>query len=1160
MRVMRTAAGALFILASCALRVAAQSGGITGAVTRADTGAPVDLAAVSAYGALGPASSVTTGSSGSTLGVYTIGGLTPGVYFVGASAGTGSAAGLLTSQLYSGVSCPGLLCSIDTGTPVMVTAGATTSGINIALPPAGSISGRVTAAATGLPVANVSITVTGIGTASAMSSVSGAYIVNGLAGGHYNVSASLAVTPLVYRDTTLPASVTVVGGTTTSGIDFQLRPAGGGSISGKLLRTVQNTGPFERIVAYTPDGTLVRVGRQFKPDPNSLTDSYVIDGLDPGSYLVRYEDPLFYNFRLGVGGQMMDQTYGTDPCVTDDCDLRRGQPVTVGSNQAVTGIDLTVAPGATIWSITDGLEHCQLFDSRGVRVANRLNVAPVPGVGAQTEFVGLPGGNYFLRDLTDSCTDCAATTLAPISLAGVPLQSECGFSGVFRTLSGTIHDSATHSPVAEIVVEIRDVAGQLLTSTASDAVGAYSVRLQPAVYYLRTRNDRGYVDTRFLNVGCGGCEPTLGTPLIIAGSDLTGIDFDLAAGGTVAAAIVDEQGVVLTSHPVSFLDSNGQIVARGTSDALGVARAALPAGSIFARTEPVSGRTMQLYGAGACGSGACMPSTGTAISVSPPTGSSIAIAVPSCTAPEISPRLLASAVMGHAYRQVFSSSHPASGFYVFGGRLPAGLTLDAVSGLLSGTPTEGGTFGLDIATIDAQACARTLHYTLQVAKCTFTISPSSATVTAAGGAIDVAVSDACGVETVTSNAAWAVPDVMSVPASSHVHVTIAPNPNTAARSAQVAIGRRLFSVFESGSQSSPPFGSFDAPSPDGATVAGSIAVSGWALDDVQVTRVSIYREPVAGEAGPLVFIGNAVFVDGARPDVEKAFPTTPFNTRAGWGYLLLTNMLPNQGNGIFRLHAIAVDNEGNQTDLGTKTIVCANKSATFPFGAIDTPGQGEVVSGASYINFGWALTPQPKSIATDGSTIQVVIDGVSIGHPSYNFFRSDVSSLFPGLANSNGPVGFLPLDTTALAEGIHTIAWLVFDNALAASGIGSRYFTVSNSADAQPAGLRAGADLGRAIATAAAVASEPRSFTIGPLSLLTVDLGVPNSAGCAATYAGYLAVDDTLRELPAGATLDARGRLAWQPGPAFHGSYHLTVIRTDCAGEKSSIPLTIAVK
>ena len=101
-------------------------------------------------------------------------------------------------------------------------------------------------------------------------------------------------------------------------------------------------------------------------------------------------------------------------------------------------------------------------------------------------------------------------------------------------------------------------------------------------------------------------------------------------------------------------------------------------------------------------------------------------------------------------------------------------------------------------------------------------------------------------------------------------------------------------------------------------MAGSIAVTGWALDSIEVTGVDIWREPVAGEpASPsLILIGNATFVAGARPDVQALYPTTPFNYQAGWGYLLLTNELPNNGsaggigNGTYKIHAIAHNKTG----------------------------------------------------------------------------------------------------------------------------------------------------------------------------------------------------------------------------------------------------------
>ena len=72
----------------------------------------------------------------------------------------------------------------------------------------------------------------------------------------------------------------------------------------------------------------------------------------------------------------------------------------------------------------------------------------------------------------------------------------------------------------------------------------------------------------------------------------------------------------------------------------------------------------------------------------------------------------------------------------------------------------------------------------------------------------------------------------------------------------------------------------------------------------------------------------------------------------------------------------------------------------------------------------------------------VYIDGVPVGHPTYNQFRGDIAALFPGLNNSDGAVGYFMIDRTALSNGVHTISWGVTDNAGNAEGIGSRYFTV----------------------------------------------------------------------------------------------------------------------
>ena len=411
------------------------------------------------------------------------------------------------------------------------------------------------------------------------------------------------------------------------------------------------------------------------------------------------------------------------------------------------------------------------------------------------------------------------------------------------------------------------------------------------------------------------------------------------------------------------------------------------------------------------------------------------------------------------------------------------------------------------------------------------------------------------VVSLTSNAAL----LPTAPASATISVTGVGSSN----SPTATVNLNVFTPH----QEQAPFGSFDTPLEGQAGVTGAIPVTGWVLDDIGVNRVRIFRSPIPSEAqDQLVFIGDAVFVAGARPDVASLYPTAPLKDQAGWGYMLLTNFLPFQGNGTFTLHAVAVDVEGRTTLLGSKTISCANSTATAPFGTIDTPTQGGTVSGSTYVNFGWALTPQPKIIPTDGSTIQVLIDSAPVGTVTYNLTRSDIQQLFPGYQNTDGPVGYRVIDTTALANGVHTIAWIVVDNQGAAAGMGSRYFTVANGGgsvvkDAVPsesvviAGNRAAIDAPPAIE--AVEARDVRRYRTVQLERLVVELGdgAPSGVG----YRGYEIVDGRLVALPVGSHLDARtGEFAWAPGLAFGGTHQLLFVRS-AAGVEQQIRVDVAI-
>ncbi len=195
--------------------------------------------------------------------------------------------------------------------------------------------------------------------------------------------------------------------------------------------------------------------------------------------------------------------------------------------------------------------------------------------------------------------------------------------------------------------------------------------------------------------------------------------------------------------------------------------------------------------------------------------------------------------------------------------------------------------------------------------------------------------------------------------------------------------------------------------------------------------------------GELFFIGDAYFVEDQRPDVERLKPDFPNAYRGGWGYMLLTNTLPHQGNGTFKLLAKAESVYGDVMNLGEALIHGDNANAVKPFGAIDSPRPGETVSG-DYRIIGWALTPPPCKIPENGSTIQVFVDREFIGNAQYNLPRDDVKNLFPNHLNSAGSMAIFDLDTRMFENGLHQLEWSVRDNAGNLDGIGSRYFRILN--------------------------------------------------------------------------------------------------------------------
>jgi hypothetical protein len=451
---------------------------------------------------------------------------------------------------------------------------------------------------------------------------------------------------------------------------------------------------------------------------------------------------------------------------------------------------------------------------------------------------------------------------------------------------------------------------------------------------------------------------------------------------------------------------------------------------------------------------------------------------------------------------------------------------------------------------------------------------------------------------VTSDAVWASSSPALGTGDAYVDISIDPtglaagtytgtltvsDPNSTNKSMTAVVNLTI----KGASEDEEPFGDFSTPSND-VTVSGSVPVTGWALDDIELVRVAIYYNNNS-------YVGDAVFVEGARTDIEAAYPSYPYNSRAGWGYMLLTNSLPD---GTYTFFAIAEDNAGHSVKLGESTVVIDNAGAVNPFGAIDAPAQGGDAFGDRYVNWGWALTPTPNKIPTDGSTITVWVDGVSLGNVyEYNVPNTPVASLFPDYENTDGPTGYLHIDTTAYTNGVHTISWTVTDNAGNTEGIGSRFFNIRNTSGAADAAageeradipkrklniergfynqvaqiadipvsntslrVRRGYDV--QLETPVSGISDGQTTVVAIKEDQRIEFQL-NDGSPFFNCTGYMVVGDVLRPLPVGSSMDTEaGIFYWQAGPGFLGTYEFVFIGTDKNGTtlKKTVHLRIDPK
>src|SRR5262249_9177681 len=130
--------------------------------------------------------------------------------------------------------------------------------------------------------------------------------------------------------------------------------------------------------------------------------------------------------------------------------------------------------------------------------------------------------------------------------------------------------------------------------------------------------------------------------------------------------------------------------------------------------------------------------------------------------------------------------------------------------------------------------------------CSYKLNTAFSSYSLRGGTGSVTLVTNCAWDA-SSGAAWARLSPTDGNGSTAFDIAVDGNPEPSKRTATLTIGGRFVTVTQAGAVSQAPFGSFDTPKDGASGITGSVGVTGWALDDIGVARVRIFRDSVAGE-------------------------------------------------------------------------------------------------------------------------------------------------------------------------------------------------------------------------------------------------------------------------------------------------------------------------
>ncbi len=199
--------------------------------------------------------------------------------------------------------------------------------------------------------------------------------------------------------------------------------------------------------------------------------------------------------------------------------------------------------------------------------------------------------------------------------------------------------------------------------------------------------------------------------------------------------------------------------------------------------------------------------------------------------------------------------------------------------------------------------------------------------------------------------------------------------------------------------------SIDQPAAQAGPFSGSADFGGWAITTtVPISNIAVTIDGIA--------YGAAIY-GGSRPDVCSVHPNRPNCPDVGWNFGLDTTQLIN---GMHVLGIAAYAGSGQYTTATRTFSVSNNPTASPVIMGIDSPSaQNAIVLGQATFS-GWAV-----NLNNTITSVAIAIDGVSAGKAVYGLSRPDVCAVYPDEPNCPNVGWNFAVDTTRLANGIHTV-------------------------------------------------------------------------------------------------------------------------------------------